>query len=72
MKGPRAEVATAGLIFTPPAAGRLCVQGQRVYVCRGPTNLTRVSGAPSKIPQPATDKLKQTSCPEGIDLFLLT
>lgn len=31
MKGPRAEVATAGLIFTPPAAGRLRVQGQHVY-----------------------------------------
>ena len=33
MKGPRAEVATAGLIFTPPAAGRLRVQGQ--HVCAG-------------------------------------
>ena len=33
MKGPRAEVAMAGLIFTPPAAGRLRVQGQ--HVCAG-------------------------------------
>ena len=70
IKVPRAEAATAGLIVTPLAPAQLCVRRQRVYA-EDSTNFTRVSGAPGMIPQPAADKLKQTSCPEEIYFFLL-